>query len=86
MNITKQDLADQRELIQDDLMCILDGLDQQVLDRVCQVIIDRIKILEDKLEEFTCNDVESYLDSIERDDFTCENGDTGVPAWHDCPT
>jgi predicted transcriptional regulator len=69
MNITKQDLADQSELIQSDLMCILDGIDFKTRLRVLQVIIKRIKILEEKLEEFTC-----------------ENGDTGVAAWHDCPT
>jgi hypothetical protein len=56
VNITKQDLADQRELIQDDLMCILDGLDEEMLDRVCQVIFDRIGILENKLDEFVCTD------------------------------
>ncbi len=56
MNITKQDLADQRELIQDDLMCVLDGLDQEILDRVCQVIVDRIRILENKLDKFTSAD------------------------------
>jgi hypothetical protein len=69
MNITKQDLADQRELIQEDLIRILTDINCRTWCNVNQVIIDRIKILEDKLEEFTC-----------------ENGDTGVAAWHDCPT
>lgn len=50
MDITKKDLVDQCELIQDDLMCVLDGngLDDRVLNNVCQVIVDRIKILQEK--------------------------------------
>lgn len=49
MNITKQDLINQKELIQCDLLSILEtSIDCGTWDRVCQVIIDRIKILEDK--------------------------------------
>jgi len=43
--LTEQDLLDQRELIQNDLDCVLDGIDQQILDNVCQVVVDRFKIL-----------------------------------------
>jgi len=48
--LTEQDLLDQRESIQNDLDCILDGIDQKILDNVCQVIVDRFKILIDKLK------------------------------------
>jgi hypothetical protein len=51
MNIILKDLKDQCELIQDDLTCILDGVDNQTLDMVCQVIVDRIQILKLKLLE-----------------------------------
>lgn len=50
MSITKQDLENQRELIQDDLTCILDGLDEQVVMNACQVVVDRIRILIDNLD------------------------------------
>ena len=30
--ITKQDINNQRELLQDDLLCILDGLDKEILN------------------------------------------------------
>jgi hypothetical protein len=56
MNITKQDLADQRKLIQEDLRLILIDIDCGTWYRVNHVIIDRIKILEDKLDEFTSAD------------------------------
>lgn len=34
-------LVDQRELLQDDLVTILDGLDNQFIDQVCQTIVER---------------------------------------------
>jgi hypothetical protein len=46
--LTKKDIEDQRELIQNDLACILDGLDLDVLNRVCQVVVDRMEILIEK--------------------------------------
>lgn len=51
MSLTEKDLRSQCELIQDDLLCILEGLDNQVLDNVCQVIVDRINILKEKLSK-----------------------------------
>lgn len=53
MNISIQLLNDQCEQIQEDLMCILDGLDDEMLDNVCQVIVDRFNIL--KATECQCN-------------------------------
>lgn len=47
----KQDLIDQRELIQNDLQCVLDGVDDEIVTNVCQVVVDRFKILISKLEE-----------------------------------
>ena len=50
MQITKQDLEEQREQIQNDLQCVLDGLDEELIDAVCQVIVDRMNVLLTKLE------------------------------------
>jgi len=44
-------LIEQRELIQDDLLCILDGLGNKILDDICNIIVERFQILIDKLEE-----------------------------------
>jgi len=49
--LTEQDLKDQCELTQNDLDCILDGIDNTMMTNVCQVIVDRFKILQDKLKE-----------------------------------
>jgi len=48
--MTKKDLIEQREAIQDDLISALDGLDQEFIDRVCNIIVDRFNILINKLE------------------------------------
>lgn len=47
--ITRQDLLDLRELIQDDLMCVLDGLDDEVVTQACQVVVDRVEPLIEKM-------------------------------------
>ena len=44
-NILRQVILEQREQMQEDLLCILDGLDNDVLDNVCQVIVDRCNII-----------------------------------------
>lgn len=49
--LTKQDLEDQRELIQDNLITLLDGLDNEIIDIVCQVVVDRFSILIEKLSD-----------------------------------
>ena len=49
--LTRKDIEEQRELMQDDIRCILDGIDDQFLDNVCQVIVDRCRILISKLED-----------------------------------
>jgi hypothetical protein len=46
--LTKQDLMDQREQIQNDLQCVLDGLDESTVDAACQVVVDRFIVLETK--------------------------------------
>lgn len=51
MAITKKDLDEQREQIQEDIMCILDGIDDETMDHICQVIVDRFKILTGKFNE-----------------------------------
>jgi len=45
MLITKQQIEEQREQAQQDILCILDGSDQDILDNVCQVIVDRFNLL-----------------------------------------
>lgn len=49
--LTQNDLDNQREIMQDDLMCMLDGLDDEFLTRVCQLVVDRFEILKNKLRE-----------------------------------
>ena len=47
--LTKEDLDNQCQLIQDDLDCILDGIESTTMANVCQVIVDRFQILKDNL-------------------------------------
>ena len=51
MKLTKQDLLDQQEQMQEDLMCVLDGLEERVITNACQVVVDRVNILIEKFEE-----------------------------------
>jgi hypothetical protein len=48
--LTRKDIEEQREQMQEDVDCILDGLDDKVIELVCQVIVDRCNILIDKGE------------------------------------
>ena len=34
-----------REQIQEDLMTFLDGMDQEILDQVCQIVVDNFRNL-----------------------------------------
>ena len=36
-----------REQIQEDLMCFLNGMEDDVLDRVCYIVVENFKKLED---------------------------------------
>lgn len=47
----RKDIIEQREQMQHDILCILDGLDDKVLDDVCEVVSDRMGILMTKYEE-----------------------------------
>lgn len=49
--LIEQDLKDQCEQIQQDLLCVLDGMDVSTLDNVCQIIVDRIEILRNKFKD-----------------------------------
>lgn len=31
-----------QELIQDDLICLLDGYPDELVDKVCQIVVDRV--------------------------------------------
>lgn len=46
-------VGEHSECVQNDLLCILNGLDDLVLDMVCEVIVDRTNVLIDKLKQFT---------------------------------
>jgi hypothetical protein len=64
--ITKQDLLDLREVMQDDLMCVMDDMGARVpgcvavtltagevdelVTRLCQVVVDRVEPLLEKVE------------------------------------
>jgi hypothetical protein len=50
MAVTHKDLYEQKEKMQEDLLCILDGLDNDILTNVCQVIVDRMSILAAKID------------------------------------
>lgn len=50
IKVFQRNLLEQREQIQKDLICILDGLDDKVVENACQVIVDRFHILLEKLK------------------------------------
>lgn len=43
----------QKEQMQEDVLSILEGLDQQYIDNVCQVIVDRMNILKTDIKSFS---------------------------------
>jgi hypothetical protein len=49
--LTTQDLIDQREQIQEDLSCVLDDVDEEYLNKCCDVIVNRFKVLIVLLQE-----------------------------------
>jgi len=49
--MNRKDIIQQREQIQQDILCILDGLDDSILDSVCEVVSERMGILMTKYEE-----------------------------------
>jgi hypothetical protein len=48
--VTQKDLLEKREQIQQDLLCFLDGMDNEVLDKVCDVIVEHFQTLLSKCE------------------------------------
>ena len=48
-NITKQHLLDVRQLIQDDLLCLMDGLPNEAQIAACQIVVDRMEQLFDNI-------------------------------------
>lgn len=46
----KKAIENQRELLQNDLQCCLDGLEEEFINRVCEVVVERFQILLDTLE------------------------------------
>lgn len=51
MPIAKIDLLNVREQIQEDLDCILDGFDNDIVIRAQQAVVDNFKKILDKLKE-----------------------------------
>jgi len=47
--LAQKDLEEQREAIQHDIISYLDGLDDDVISGVCQIVVDRFEILISKL-------------------------------------
>lgn len=47
--LTRKDIEEQKEQAQEDIKCILDGIDVEYLDNVCQVIVNRFNILINKI-------------------------------------
>ena len=48
--LTKTDVIEQRKQMQENIKCILHGIDDnKIIDNICQVIVDRCNILSDKI-------------------------------------
>ena len=41
----------QKEQIQQDLLCVLDGLDDRTLDLVCKVVVDRCQLISEQVKQ-----------------------------------
>lgn len=39
----KNEILDCREQIQEDLRCLFDGHDTELVDKACQIVVDRFK-------------------------------------------
>jgi len=50
-SLTVQNIEDQKQLLQDDITCILDGLDDEIIDNVCQAVVERMNLLMQKGHE-----------------------------------
>lgn len=48
--ITKQDIKNVREQIQEDLLALLDGLPDEAQTRACQIVVDNLNPLLDKAD------------------------------------
>ena len=46
----KKELIEVREQIQEDLMTYLDGMDEEIIDNVCQIIVDNFNKLQTKYD------------------------------------
>lgn len=44
----KNVILDCREQIQEDLRCLLEGQDTELVDKACQIVVDRFKEIESK--------------------------------------
>ena len=66
MQITKKDLEEQREQIQEDLHCVLDGAPEELMTDVCQVIVDRMNVLIAKLDKENTWNIKKYTEPQDR--------------------
>lgn len=60
LSIERSKLLEQREQIQNDLLCLLDGLDQDYLDKACEIIVDRFEILLEQYQQKILNFIGSF--------------------------
>lgn len=51
MKTLNEIVKDQMELVQNDLQCILDGVDDEIIDQCCQVIVDRFNIVLERIDK-----------------------------------
>lgn len=49
--LTKHEIRETSEQIQNDLLCLLDGLPDEVQTHACQIVVDKMKTLTDKVEK-----------------------------------
>ncbi len=48
--ITEHDLSELSEVIQEDLLTLMDGLPNEAQNRACQIVVDRVNQLKEKIE------------------------------------
>jgi len=47
--LSRKDIEEQREQLQEDIRCITEGFDDLLVDNACQAVVDRMNILIAKL-------------------------------------
>ena len=90
-------IDEQKEQSQQDVMCILDGIDNEYLDNVCQVIVDRFNIIKNNISErvWALGDNEvvalikvlNYMEDLERIHYNaCNESERGNHIYNEITT